>query len=905
MVDAKGPSHLLLVFAQKFEEFVWEVENKHLIWLQEIEEEAKRMFSSDFSAEPELMPKTPSQKKRRKKNVSTPDEDQELTGKRVLRKRRSSNWVASVRRLSVKLQKKEAENSIIDEEAQPKRVTRARAQAQMTSPVAESTHQDPSIVPVNGCIPVIDITASDQKSAESHIPGTDDKIEEVIVVNSDEESPKKVETMKPMYTEGTTVAVPETPEVKERDVSKVKLAQTSTPKQVEMEVTEEEMYYSSTVCQVASKGPEIEQMLDLTYQKGTPTGSKSDRRSVRRSLVGRPSKSRRISLVEQYSLANKRDSMTREAVRKSIRRSISKKRAAMESSASGYVSCQSSVEMVDDGDISKVRHETIDNTAEDEVSKSPRRSLRLRNAKKIAISNLAIEPEQGRVTRQTVAQVEKQEKEKEEPEEQTHTARRRSYKRAMDEQYDGSDEQPDNDEGPPSKKSPSPPCPANKVVRPPPHMRGFLHTVQKNQLLMMTPSSIGRNIVVKSFIKRNTPLKVDPKRQSSVDEKERQRQENLRKKQEAELVRKQKMEEEKKRKLDELKLRREERLRKVLQARERVEQMEEEKKKKIEQKFAQIDEKNEKVREDRIAKEKAKKKVTAKIVEDMELRRRQEEEARKQKLQQMEEEEWKHQEMIQKKKDEEEQERIRKVAEAKKQAEQELQREQQLAAERKKEQVQAQRERERQEKEKTMQLQRELERAAHERAVAREKERLQKEMEERRKKEQLERQQQRERQEKLQEERRLQEEQEKRAKEKQLTVGKMLNVTVKVENSPAPTESYQMTPQGQKPKPPKICDEDYGMDLNSDDSTDDESQPRKPIPSWATGMLLNQAIRHQYYNPVDTDSRFGRIDSPKLEDMFNKSKPRYFKRTSSAVWHSPPLTSNRINLPIPCGLKKY
>lgn len=41
--------------------------------------------------------------------------------------------------------------------------------------------------------------------------------------------------------------------------------------------------------------------------------------------------------------------------------------------------------------------------------------------------------------------------------------------------------------------------------------------------------------------------------------------------------------------------RREERLRKVLQARERVEQLEEEKKKKIEQKFAHIDEKSEKV----------------------------------------------------------------------------------------------------------------------------------------------------------------------------------------------------------------------------------------------------------------------------------------------------------------------
>ena len=50
-------------------------------------------------------------------------------------------------------------------------------------------------------------------------------------------------------------------------------------------------------------------------------------------------------------------------------------------------------------------------------------------------------------------------------------------------------------------------------------------------------------------------------------------------------------------------------------------------------------------------------------------------------------------------------------------------------------------------------------------------------------------------------------------------------------------QSYSITPKGgNKPLIKSTNAEDYGMDQKSDDSTDDESAPRKPIPSWAEGM---------------------------------------------------------------------
>ncbi|XP_038663553.1 inner centromere protein-like isoform X4 [Scyliorhinus canicula] len=502
-----------------------------------------------------------------------------------------------------------------------------------------------------------------------------------------------------------------------------------------------------------------------------------------------------------------------------------------------------------------------------------------------------------------------------------YTGRKRSYKCAVA-NVSNCSEVLEKDVSPPRKKSPSPPSvTASKVVRP--KHKSFLHAVQKNQLLM-TPVSVGRT-VVKSFIKRNTPLKVDPKEQ------EKARLANLKKKREQEEERIQKVEEEKKRKLEEFKKKREMQVRRVLETRSRVEQQEAEKKKKIAQKFAQIDEKNAKMREERFAEEKAKKQLAAKRMEEAEARRRQEEEIRNKRLQQLEEE----RRELQQRKKEEELERQRKMAEARKFQEQrqaELERERlrelQLAADRERERkqeqenIQAEKERERLEKERALQLQRELERTAREDAALqaqREKERLHKEAEEKERKQEeqrlaeleklrLEKEKTRKEQEGQEyerqasqrireaEERKWKEEQDRKA-EKETTNKNVLNVTVEVHNSPT-SESYAMTPNSySKIKLPKVNLDNYGMDLNSDDSTDDEGAPRKQIPAWANGKQLQQALIKQYYHPLDVDHFFGIIQPPDLKTIFGKIKPRYLKRTSSAVWHSPPVSNSMRNLP--------
>ncbi|XP_027128555.1 inner centromere protein isoform X3 [Larimichthys crocea] len=812
---------LMQMFDGKTQEFISDIDNVHMVWLEEIQQEANRMFSRDFNTEPELMPKTPSQKKNsRRKRVSLGRQEESQATRRFSKGKRSNLRGSSVKSLNFIAEEgttPEASTSEADTTTQPKRTTRKNKQ---TKPeVAESVSQSPQ-----------------RQTEEEEEEEKTDKSHDADV--------------QPDSMCGTTQSPPKIPSP---DI----VVNISPADRLSAELAKKpESSPGRTAAKIA--------IADTT-------------RSSRRSSV-------RCSLKLRHSLAGLRHSMTQESIRRSSRRSMLKRRESRmgNSTCSNNIDADSCMDSAEEEDkeamLELVTADPEDNAAAEEPKATPEAAKRVhpsvgRVTRSVAANSPTLAPPSLYTTEQNMSTPSKR------------TAEKRSGRRSR---QSTKRKAPDTVEESPTKRF-SPPKKSQSAIRP--NMKSFLHTVQKNQLLMMTPNSLGRTAVIKSFIKHTTPMKVDSKLSTGIVTKERYKLEALKKKQEQEEERMKKMEEDKKKKQEELKRKRDERLRRVFEAKVKEEQKEEEKKKKIEQKMAQIDEKNDK----RQAEEKAKKKVAVKRQEELELKKKLEEEAKRKKIQQAEEEK-RQQELLAKKKAEEEEQRARKLAEARRalelKREQERERERELERERL-----AAIERERVEKEKALALQRELERAA------REKER--RELEEKR--QALEEKRKLEEQQRKAEEERAAKEREAAAAAKQTAaalnvtvdiersvmstpVGKGggLNVTVDIEQSP---QSYVITPKGgNKPVMSKSA-EDYGMDQNSDDSTDDESAPRKPIPSWAEGHNLQQIIMKQYYNPPDFDSFFGKIESPKLENIFYKSKPRYFKRTSSAVWHSPPYGS--------------
>ncbi|XP_052322719.1 inner centromere protein A isoform X1 [Oncorhynchus keta] len=885
MTSVLSSTHTLMqMFNGKIQEFANEIENVHMVWLEEIQQEANRMFSSDFSAEPELMPKTPSQKKsNRRKRLSGQNENRT---KRRFSKGKRSNLRRSSVSTSLNLIAEDDGGSpvTLEEMVKPPRSRRAK---RTTQPEAAS--------------PVC--------STRKGTPPTNSQPEEM-----EYEAPSKHIQEERMQ--------PEEAESKRESFSSVaSQPHCLTPPRAHSHIAE------AIVKILASE----RRSADLQVN---PNPDRSPSRTATKIAIaagatppGPGRSSMRHSLTVRRSLAGLRHSMTQESVRRASRRSFlkKKKKAARlgSSTCSSNVSGQEDVWMEPDG------HEVQVQT-DGELSEEPAKTKTDSPAPETSPEDNMVQNHPGVLSVTEVRRFTRSMAQTTPTVPPPASIISKAKTATPDSGSDGSGKKPLSSLGPrlsakrraaadefqSPRKRPSPPVKSQSVR---PNMRSFLHTVQKNQMLMTTPSSLGRNMVMKSFIKHTTPGRADLKSGCGVVERERLKLEALKKKQEQEDERKKKMEEEKRRKQEEMKKKRDERLRRVVEARVKEEQKEEEKKKKIEQKMLQIDEKHDKLRVERMAEERAKKKVATKRQEELELRRKMEEDVRRKKIQQSEEEEKRQQELQAKRRAEEEQERARKMAEArralelKKELERELERERQASAER-----------ERVEREKAIALQRDVEKAAREKErrelEKRKREEQQRQAEEERQREaerlaerqreaeklaerQREAEKLAERQreaEKLAERQREAEklaERQREAAKSHLTaevqvlktpVGKggVLNVTVDIEQSP---QSYEITPKGgNKPVVLNTNPEDYGMDQNSDDSTDDESAPRKPIPTWAEGNQLKQSMMKQYFHPADVDSHYGAIEPPKLDRIFCKSKPRYFKRTSSAVWHSPP-----------------
>ncbi|XP_010901483.1 inner centromere protein A isoform X2 [Esox lucius] len=886
-MDAKMSSalsstrNLMQMFDAKMQEFTDDIATVHMVWLEEIQQEANRMFSSDFSAEPELMPKTPSQKKSNRRRRISVGQNESRTKRRFSTGQRSNLRRSSATPTLNLIVEDNGEPPVaLEEVVKPPRTRRAKQISQSES--SEEAAAPPVRGPRKGAAP------SPTLEPELEIIQEENRPEEAV---SRREGSGNDSSPPPSF-------APSPPPQALSHMAGVMVTISSSERQ------------SAELQAVPSPEPSPgRNATKITIAGGGVTAPAHRRSSVRHSLTVR------------RSLAGLRHSMTQESVRRASRRSFLKKKARMGSST-----CSSNVSGYED--------ECVEMDGCEEVAVDPNGVL----------SEEPAETATGRPAPETPPEGNDLEKVQNHPEAQSFEEIRR-FTRSMaqstptmpppssiisktnastpDLGSDGTVKKPLSSLGPrlsakrraaaeggedslSPRKKPSPPKKSQSMK---PNMRSFLHTVQKNQLLMMTPSSLGRTTVLKSFIKHTTPAKLDIRTGSGLVERERLKLETLKKKQEQEEERKKKMEDEKRRKQEEMKRKRDERLRRVVEARVKEEQKEEEKKKKIEQKMAQIDEKNDKLRVERLAEEKAKKKVATKRQEELELRRKMEEDARRKKIQQSEEEEKRQQEILAKRRAEEEQERVRKMAEARRALE--LKREQEKEVERER---QASVERERLEREKAVALQREVERAAREKE-RKELEEKRKELEEKRKREEIQRQAEEEKRREAERQRQAEEEkrrdaerQREEAKKREretaakshqtadvqpavmkTPVGKerLLNVTVDVEQQSP--QSYEITPKGgNKPSVINTNPEDYGMDQNSDDSTDDESAPRKPIPTWAEGYQLKQSMMKQYFHPLDVDSHYGDIEPPKLERIFCKSKPRYFKRTSSAVWHSPP-----------------
>uniref|UniRef100_G3TZ65 Inner centromere protein n=1 Tax=Loxodonta africana TaxID=9785 RepID=G3TZ65_LOXAF len=486
---APGPVHLLELCEQKLLEFVCNVDNKDMVWLEEIEEEAERMFTREFSKEPELMPKTPSQKNRRKKRrvSSFQDENRDPVRKRLSRRKTRSSQLSS--RCLRSKDKVEKLATVVGENGSIlRRLTRAAAAAAAAATAASAasspTPESPTTLtkkPKNSpaqcqLVPLVEIGVGERQSAEQYL--TQAPASQGILTSDEELIPKKPEAGRlESVTVSSLMATPQGPKGQGvgagRSASKLRIAQASS---VPHDVPS------------SPDSPWQERVLApiLSDNFSTPTGSQAN---PRHSLIA---PGPQASLANKYSVVAKQENTVRRSNRK-----IANK-ATKEPAVSTRIICESGLS----SGWGCCGWSLLPHSAASDPSSGPLpqweqvTSCGRKRARKEAPNHGGSEQKEPSLEAEPV--------EATEPE--ASQWRKRSYKQAVSE-LDEEQHLEDEELQPPRSKTPSPPCPASKVVRP---LRTFLHTVQKNQMLM-TPTSVSRSNVMKSFIKRNTPLRVDPK----------------------------------------------------------------------------------------------------------------------------------------------------------------------------------------------------------------------------------------------------------------------------------------------------------------------------------------------------------------------------------------------------------
>jgi hypothetical protein len=110
-------------------------------------------------------------------------------------------------------------------------------------------------------------------------------------------------------------------------------------------------------------------------------------------------------------------------------------------------------------------------------------------------------------------------------------------------------------------------------------------------------------------------------------------------------------------------------------------------------------------------------------------------------------------------------------------------------------------------------------------------------------------------------------------------------------------QSYAVTPLQEpiaKPRNP----ENYDVsDLRSDDETDDEEDPSKPIPLWAKEPHIQLKAKEQCLRTINYTKIFrtSSITEIKLEEIFKTRRKKFNERSSSANWTTPPIWATGIN----------